>query len=156
MENPMRVRYPTNEEIVTVGQVRDVRYTTVVFMSSLSDEELEKLTIDESIIINREGINHEVKLSNIYLAGSPNLKDKEDIDDIKSIGKWCSNIHSGSFIPRNYDYNTNTGDLVEVACNKKICAYVETFDNLKMFKFGYARLGCPKNVVLFKKIVLSR
>lgn len=158
--NSMRVKYPTDNSIVSIGAVREGRYTNVIFMAKITDEQLDALSCEQNIIVGEQNAMHEINLSNIYLAGPVDLNDEESVDEIRNVrNRWCSDSHGGSFIPRNYDYKTNTGDLITVTEDLKqhnICATVETFDNLKMFMFGHAKLGYPKNIVVFKKVILSR
>lgn len=158
METSARVRYPTDEDIVVIGHIdENTRYRIVVYMIPITDAQDSFLREEGSITIKTSIGTFNIEIRDVYLTGMLDLTEDSDVDFLRNPKlQWCNNIHAGSFIPRNYDYETNTGDIIDSTVAKHgRCATVETFDNIKMFLFGHARLGYPDKVCVFRKTVIN-
>lgn len=158
METTKRVRYPTNEDIVMIGHTDDTRIRTGIFMIPI-DSNQEKFLFEKETLMYDCSIGRiPIDMNNVYLIGFLDIKSDEDINFLRNPRmKWCNDAHSGSIIPRNYDYSTNTGDIIDsTAAKVGRCAWQETFDNVKMYLFGHARLGYPEKVCVFRRMFLIK
>lgn len=149
--NPMRIIYPTDEEYAIVCRVDKItdKESILVFIRPAKETELDKLSNSESIKIHHDEGDILIDEHDCYAFGNVDLNNREDIDLINSF-KWTTNRYAGFAIPRNYDYETNSGDTYRsLVDNLYKPATVETFDNVKLFKFAYAKIGKPKNVIIY-------
>lgn len=149
--NPMRITYPTDEEYAVICRVDKMadKESVLVFIRPAKEKELELLSTGKSISVHHDECNFLIDETYCYAFGNVDLNNKEDIDLINSF-KWTTNRYAGFAIPKNYDYDTNSGDTYcSVVDNLYKPATVETFDNVKLFKFAYAKIGKPKNVIIY-------
>lgn len=153
LEHPMRVKYPTNEKFAVIGRIdtANAKTSTIVFMKPSNPEEIEKLIAGENITVNHDDRDVIIDYGDCYATGEVDI-DGEDADFIRSFN-WTSSRFSGNAIPRNYDYETNTGDLyLSLVDNQLKPATIETFDNIKTFKFAHAKIGKPKYVIIYRQM----
>lgn len=154
--NPPRIIYPTDEDYAPICRIDTGSNSFMVYIRPGTDEEIATLTKGDSIKIIRDDVEVIIDETNCYSFGSIDLNNEDDINFIKSF-KWCGNRIAGYAIPKNYDFVTNTGDSYKSIADGVFCpATVETFDNIKLFKFAYAKIGKPKNVIIYAINVKSR
>lgn len=147
-KSSMRTIYPTDEDYHRICRVVSSGKTCIdVFIRPITEKQAKDISDDKSIIVNHNGYNVELSNNNCYATGKINIDDPEDINIIKSF-KWVNSRITGFFIPRNYNYEDNSGDLI-IENKNKINATVETFDNIKLFKFAYACIGKPEFVAIY-------
>lgn len=148
-KSSMRTIYPTDEDCHRICRVSSSGKTCIdVFIRPINEKQAKDISDDKSIIVNHNGQNIELNNANCYATGKIDINDLNDIDIIKSF-KWVNSRITGFFIPRNYDYENNSGDLIIGNNNNKVNATVETFDNIKLFKFAYACIGKPEFVAIY-------
>lgn len=149
--NPPRITYPTDEEYAVICRIDStaMRNSILVFIRPATEDDITKLTEGKSISVHHDDFDTVIDESDCYTFGSVDLSNKEDVDLINSF-KWTSNRYAGFAVPRDYDYETNTGDSFKSRMdNHYYPATIETFDNIKLFKFAYAKIGKPKNVIVY-------
>ena len=149
--NPPRITYPTNEEFAAICRVDNTiaNNSIMVFIRPATEKEVDELSEGNSIKIHHNDNDIFIDESMCYAFGNVDLNNNEDIDLIKSF-KWTTNRYAGFAIPRDYNYDDNTGDSFLCLTDRTYKpATIETFDNIKMFKFAYAKIGKPKNVIIY-------
>lgn len=152
--NSKRVQFPTSEELVMLGRESNERKYCCIMMMALTAKN--KASLDKNGFIVNPLNNEIIPQDNIILYGDVDFKTEKDVDDWNSCGfNWCDDIH-GSFVPLDFDYETNTGLGIEVNYFTVRPALRETYDTKLMYLYGHARLGKPKEVVIFKKMINKR
>lgn len=155
IENPTRILYPSNEDVVLLGKITEnTKYSTGVLMTKFTEGHREQLEKTGYLLLKFPHATYSIDAKDIYLYGS--ISTKEDYDELLASNfKWWNDTR-GSFVPGNYDYDSNTGDSYLNMKNEKKPKLVETFDNETIYKFGHARLGKPKEVIIFKQLYKNR
>lgn len=149
--SPPRIIYPTDEDYAVVCRVDNIaiRDSILVYIRPAIESQLDELAQGLSIKVQHNEGEIFIDESDCYAFGNVDLNNREDIDLINSF-KWTTNRYAGFAIPKGYDYETNTGDSYRsLVDNNFKPATIETFDNVKIFKFAYAKIGKPKNVIIY-------
>lgn len=112
----------------------------IAIMISISDEQVEELEKNESIVINNKVITRD----KIFCYGNIDLNNEEDVSFIKKFNlitdDYTSNtIHSG------FDYEKAVAEY-----EGKIPKTYSIDDVLLWFKYNYVLIGKPKNILIYK------
>jgi hypothetical protein len=142
----------SNELTHIISRVRKDNAGYTVLMSSITDEDEEKLDQGKFVTVKYdyeyEGkkLCRKMVISNkdAYCYGSIDFDNQEDIDVINKYD-WLGDSYNGAFIPRRFNYRDNSTELV----NNKL-ATVETFSNILLTKVAHAAIGKPNKLVIFK------
>lgn len=147
-----RIQFPTDEELVMLGRVASGKIATNFMMARITDDDMQNIEERGYFRLKKEIIDNK----DFIFYGRVNVENPNDVEEFKTYNFIWSDITPGSFIPHDFDYNTCTGSAIWVGSNKYLPRFVETFDPVKMYAYGFARLGKPKNVLVFKRRSLIR
>lgn len=116
-------------------------------MQPLTEEEENE--IDNSVKYHGENIfKHEsgkmVKARDIYLYGTVDFNNEEDIDNIERFN-LIGDKSTDNIMYTNFDYNK--GCFTTVDGKAKYC---KTFNALTWFKYCYCLIGKPKRIIVYK------
>lgn len=153
MKVSKRIQYPTDEVICFLGKTVLGHYATNYLMMELSAKNETNVAAKGFIKLPDGTI---VTKENIVFGGNMDVNSPKDAEEFRALNFTFCDLCPGSFVPAKFDYATCTGEAIPTPEGTHVPRLIETFDPVKMYAFAHAKLGKPKQVVIFKKTTILR
>lgn len=89
---------------------------------------------------------HRIPARDIFLYGSININNKEDLMLLKDYDIITPNVNQAANIPSNLDYETG----YIYSNNEDVFKFHDTWDKIEWFKFNHVLLGKPDRVIIYR------
>lgn len=137
----MEIKLANDRRRYIIGETCSNGRTYNVVLSAITNGQEQTLIKGGSIRMGDNLFSNE----EIYCYGKVNLTNDDDINAIENIGIDFNGM-KGKIIPANYDFDTHTCEAVN-----GVIGHSETFDLLKIFKYGYGCIGKPECIIVYRE-----
>lgn len=137
----MEIKLPNDRRRYIIGETCANGRTYNIILSHITERQEQALIKGESIRMGNNTISNQ----EIYCYGKVDLDNDNDLNAIENIEINFNGI-KGKIIPANYDFDNHMCTAIN-----NLIGHSETYDILKIFKYGYGCIGKPERIIIYRE-----